>query len=123
MSAEDRARWAKLVDDFQATSLTQKEFAQERGISYSSLRNWIYRIRREARPLGNGTETSGKVSKQEPQKGDLRLIPVEMIASAPYGAAKADAVGELELVLASGSRLRFPAGTDIDYLRALVAVL
>ena len=29
----------------------------------------------------------------------------------------------LELALPSGTRVRFPAGTDLDYLRALAAAL
>ena len=123
MSTEERARWTKVVEDFEASSLTQKEFAQERGISYSTLRNWVYRLRSASRQLGTGIETRGKVSKQGQQKESLRLIPVEVVASAPYGAAKAEGVGVIELVVSSGSRLRFPAGTDIDYLRALAAVL
>jgi transposase-like protein len=28
-----------------------REFASERGISFSNLRNWVYRFRKESRPL------------------------------------------------------------------------
>jgi transposase len=121
--SEERERWTKLVEDFETSGLTQKGFAQERGVSYSTLRNWVYRLRRERGPLGSRIDTRGKVWRQGQQKEGLRFIPVEVVASAPYGAAKAETVGAIELVLSSGSRLRFSAGTEIEYLRALAAVL
>jgi hypothetical protein len=49
MADQDRARWTKLVADYEASELTQREFATERGISFSNLRNWIYRLRKELR--------------------------------------------------------------------------
>jgi hypothetical protein len=48
---QDRKRWTKLVADYEASDLTQREFASERGVSFSNLRNWIYRLRQESRPL------------------------------------------------------------------------
>jgi transposase len=38
---QDRERWTKLIADFETSELTQREFASERGISFSNLRNWI----------------------------------------------------------------------------------
>ncbi len=40
-----------MVADFEAADLSQREFAQERGISLSNLRYWIYKLRKESRPL------------------------------------------------------------------------
>lgn len=37
--------------------------------------------------------------------------------------AQRDADNQLELVLRSGARLRFPVGTDLSYLQALAAAL
>ncbi len=51
MAEQDRARWTKLVADFESSDLTQREFASERGVSFSNLRYWIYRLRKESRPL------------------------------------------------------------------------
>jgi hypothetical protein len=60
-------------------------------------------------------------------QGVSRLVPVQVVASAPKARSRAAAPaagdGLLELVLASGARLRFPAGTDLGYLRALAAAL
>jgi transposase len=51
MREDDRARWTKLVADFESADLSQREFAQERGLPLSNLRYWIYRLRKESRPL------------------------------------------------------------------------
>src|SRR5512138_1981385 len=51
MKDQDRARWTKLVADYEASDLAQRKFASERGVSFSNLRNWIYRLRQESRPL------------------------------------------------------------------------
>jgi hypothetical protein len=84
MTDQDRVRWTKLVADYEASELTQREFATERGISFSNLRNWIYRLRKESRPL---VAEPAKVSGQAPERGAApagsRLLPVRVIASAP----------------------------------------
>ncbi len=71
MNDQDVERWKKLVADFEASDLTQREFASERGLSFSNLRNWIYRLRKESRPL---VEVAPESS---------RLVPVRVVASAP----------------------------------------
>jgi hypothetical protein len=128
MRDDGRARWTKLVADFESADLSQREFAQERGISLSNLRYWIYRLRKESRPLV--TEPDER-SDQAPERAGVaegsRLVPVRVIASAPKArravAEAAASNGLLELALPSGARLRFPAGTDLRYLRALAAAL
>jgi hypothetical protein len=128
MTDQDRTRWTKLVADYEASELTQREFATERGISFSNLRNWIYRLRKESRPL---VAEPAKVSGQAPERGAApgrsRLLPVRVVASAPKARRTASPAvagdGLLELALPSGVRLRFPAGTDLKYLRSLAAAL
>ena len=51
MRDDERARWTKLVADFESADLSQREFAQERGLPLSNLRYWIYRLRKESRSL------------------------------------------------------------------------
>ena len=128
MTDQDRGRWTKLVADFESSDLTQREFASERGVSFSNLRNWIYRLRKESRPL---VPEPAKVSGQAPERGAAvegsRLVPVRVVASAakPRRTTSAAVAGNalLELALPSGARLRFPAGTDPKYLRSLAAAL
>jgi transposase len=42
MTEQEQARWTKLVGDFETSDLTQREFATQRGISFSNLRSWIF---------------------------------------------------------------------------------
>ncbi len=125
MADTDRARWTKLVADFESADLSQREFAQERGLSLSNLRYWIYRLRKESRPLV--TEAPER-SVQAPEHGQAaepsRLLPVRVVRSAaPKARQQDDGAALLELALPSGARLRFPAGTDPAYLRALATAL
>jgi transposase len=127
MAEQDRTRWTKLVADFESSDLTQREFATERGISLSHLRYWIYRLRKESRPL---VAEPAKASDQAPERvaapEGSRLLPVRVVASASKTRTavvlgRADEL--LELTLPSGVCVRFPAGTDLKYLRALAAAL
>ncbi len=124
MTEQDRARWTRLVADFEVSDLSQREFATERGISFSNLRNWLYRLRKESRPL---VPESAKVSGQAPERArarpSSRLLPVRVVASAPKARQRGESDGLLELALPSGARLRFPVGTDPRYLQELAAAL
>jgi transposase len=83
MTEQDRTRWTKLVADFETSDLTQREFATERGISFSNLRNWIYKLRKESRPLvAKPPRVSGQGPEQAPAPEGSRLVPVRVVASA-----------------------------------------
>ena len=127
MTDQGRTRWTKLVADFEISDLTQREFAAERGVSFSNLRNWIYKLRKESRPLlAEPAEVSGQAPERGAAPEGSRLLPVRVVASASKTRTavvlgRADEL--LELALPSGVRVRFPAGTDLKYLRALAAAL
>jgi hypothetical protein len=71
-----KARWSRLVSDWESTDLSQPEFARERGISVHALRYWLYRLRSEAKaPVLTQPQTE-KPSVPLPAKEDLRLLPV-----------------------------------------------
>jgi hypothetical protein len=124
MADQDRAEWTKVVADFETSDFSQREFAKERLLSLSNLRYWIYRLRKESRPLRTEpTERSVKTPERRPAKKGLILKPVRVVGSAPRARQGEDGGGLLELALPSGTRLRFPAGTDLDYLRALATAL
>ena len=128
MRDEDRSRWTRLVADFESADLSQREFAQERGISLSNLRYWIYKLRKESRPLvSQDPERSEQAPEQTTPTAGSRLLPVHVVASAPKARWATAEVGDsnflLELALPSGATLRFPAGIDLAYLRALAASL
>ncbi len=73
MAEQDRTRWTKLVADFETSDLTQREFATERGISLSHLRYWLYRLRKETRPL---VTEAAKSSDQAPRRSPRRRARV-----------------------------------------------
>ena len=128
MADQDRARWVKLVADFETSELTQREFASERGISFSNLRNWLYKLRKETRPLvAEAPEVPRQAPRANAEKKGSRLVLVEVVAPAAKSRTRvlvaAAPESLLELALPSGARLRFPAGTDLAYLRALAAAL
>jgi transposase len=128
MDDQERARWTKLVADYETSELALREFATERGISYSNLRNWIYRLRKESRPLtSEPASASGQAPVRAATPEGSRLLPVRVVGSAakPRRTVVAPGAGDelLELALPSGVRVRFPAGTDLKYLRAIAAAL
>jgi transposase len=121
---QERERWKRLVADFEASDLTQREFASERGISFSNLRNWIYRLRKESRPLVEAAPaSSGQVPARALATRRSRLVPVRVVASAPKARSMETSGPMMELALPSGTVIRFPAGTEPAYVRALISAL
>lgn len=114
MDDQERARWMKLVADFESSDLTQREFASERGVSFSNLRNWLYRLRKESRPLvAEEAMSSGQAPEQAAAREGSRLVPVRVVASARNARRQLIAAGAddlLELALPSGARVRAACG-------------
>ena len=99
----ENPEWLRTAEQFEASGLTQREFAQSRGLRLSTLQSWVYRRRRQ-------------VSTEAPPP--VRLLPVQ-VSPAPLAAE-----GErVEVTTASGLRVRFSPGTDVDYVARLVAAL
>ncbi|NOK01105.1 MULTISPECIES: IS66 family insertion sequence element accessory protein TnpB [Myxococcus] len=97
----EKQEWFRVAEAFEASGLTQKEFASQRGLRLSTLQSWVYRRRRL-----HGSQTVG-----------VRLLPVE-VATGP-----AATESMLEVATASGARVRFEEGTDVVYVARLVAAL
>ena len=99
MFRRGREFWVTTVAEFDRSKLTQETFALRRGIPLTTLRKWIYKLRRE-------------------RKASVSLVPVRVIASTAPTARDADAAG-IEVELRTGVRLRFATSTDVDYVAAL----
>jgi hypothetical protein len=99
----EKPEWQRVAEEFEASGLTQREFAGCRGLRLSTLQSWVYRHRRQGSAVA------------EPP---VRLLPVQ-VSGAPVSSDAAS----LEVALGSGLRVRFPAGTDVDYVAGLVAAL
>ena len=119
MADQDRERWVRVVATFEESGQSQREFAKEQDLSLSNLRYWIYRLRKESRPLV--TEHTERTVNKAEQSERLTLKPVRVVGSVPE--ARREGNGLLELDLPSGTRLRFPPGTDPRYLQTLAAAL
>lgn len=98
----EKPEWLRISEEFEASGLTQREFAGRRGLRLSTLQSWVYRRRRQV---------SAAV---EPP---VRLLPVQ-VSRAPTLATV-----PLEVVLGNGVRVQFSSGTDVDYVARLVAAL
>jgi hypothetical protein len=96
-----REFWVATVAEFEHSELTQESFARQRRIPVTTLRTWIYKLRRE-------------------RKASVSLLPVRVVAStAPAARGPAAASGEVEIELKTGVRLRLSAAVDLDYVVAL----
>jgi hypothetical protein len=119
--ADDKRQfWTNLVADFELSGLSQRAYAEQKQISISNLRYWMYKLRNESRPLA--TEQAESASERRRPRRARRLLAVDVVASAAPKARPTDDV-MLELALPSGLRLRFHAGTDLGYLRQLATAL
>jgi len=97
--------WTKLVAEYEASGLQQKEFCAKHDLSLNTLQYWLYRKSRKSKP------ESGSATK---------FLPVTVVASS---APKARLGEVVELALRSGVVLRFGVGTDSRYLAELAAAL
>lgn len=96
-----REFWVTIIDEFERSELTQERFARQRGLSVTTLRSWIYKLRRE-------------------RNASVSLVPVRVVAStAPAARGPAAAGGEIEIELTTGVRLRLSTAVDLDYVAAL----
>jgi hypothetical protein len=97
-----REFWVATVADCERSELTQEGFAARREIELSTLRSWIYKLRRE-------------------RKASVSLVPVRVIASTAPKARLPEAAStdELTIDLPSGIRLRFSSAVAIEYVAAL----
>ena len=98
----EKPEWLRVAEEFEASGLTQREFAGRRGVRLSTLQSWVYRRRRQESVVA------------EPP---VRLLPVQV------SSASGPATTSLELALPSGVQVRFGPDTDVEYLARLVAAL
>jgi len=98
-----KPEWVRVAEEYEASGLTQREFAARRDMTLSTLQSWVYRRRRQARA---------------PEAHPVRLLPVQVRAAPGVSGSE-----PVELLLAGGERVRFAAGTDVEYVARLVAAL
>ena len=97
---KSRADWEGIVASFEGSGLTVARFCSSRRLKPKALRWWQWKLAREAR-----SATS------------VRLVPVGVVESTVSATRT-----PLELVLGDIA-IRFEAGTEPEYLAALVSAL
>lgn len=95
----DRGFWEEVVRAYETSGASHAAFAQQRGVSVSALRHWLYKLRRE-RSARRATS--------------VRILPIT-VAPAP--------TPELVEVGVDGLIIRFRAGTDAGYIAQVVTAL
>lgn len=93
--------WLTLIEAWQASGLTQKEFCFQHSIAYSGFHYWFKKFR-EDKSVSTPTST---------------FIPVKVTTS---GLTQIPS-SAIELVMPDGRRVNFPQGVEVGFLRALLA--
>jgi len=96
-----RRFWERVVREVERGGASHAEVAARHGVLVSTLRSWVYRLRRERRGAAPA----------------VRMLPVEMTqASEPASAA-------IEIRVVTGDVVAFGSRTDVAYVAKLVAAL
>jgi transposase len=103
---ERRTKMLDLARRWRDSGVSARVFAQEQGVTAWTLYYWRQRLAGRDRP-----------TRRRRRSPRVTLAPVHVVAGAR------DAGGDLEIVLASGDRVRVAAGVSAHTLRQVVAVL
>ena len=108
MQAQEQRRstMLDLARQWRDSGVKARAFAQEHGVTTWTLYYWRKRLARDEQPT-RGRRRARRV----------RLAPVHVVASTEGNR------GDLEVLLASGDRVRVPAGVSADTFRRVVEVL
>ena len=98
-----RAYWTRVVGQFERSGEGQAEFCERRQLGLSSLRHWLYRLRRESR------EGGGKIG--------ARFVPV---VEKPVSPTDGTAVCKLRVVGAEVSFAELPPASYVAELLRLM---
>ena len=93
-------QWEKLVERFEGSGMEQRAFAAKAGVSFSRLKYWLYKIRRE-QAEGGGGEVSFVEVKAEPVRNGA-CIQVDLPSGLRVrfdGSTEAKVVGEVTQAL------------------------
>lgn len=106
----DRAEWEQIIGELESSGERQGEFARKRGLSIYSLRDWLYRIRRERQSARSNTQ--------------LRLLPIHVqpIEASPPAASRQGTGTGIEVWVAEIA-VRAWVGTSPQYLAQVISEL
>lgn len=94
--------WHELIEAWQTSNLTQKEFCAQQFIAYSGFHYWFKKFRE--RKLLHNTSPG--------------FVPVKITSNT---AVENNGSPQIELVLPDGKRVKFYEVIDVEFLRALLS--
>jgi len=101
MPRRTREIWQNLIGQLERSGKSVEEFAAEREIPVGTVRNWIYRLRREK------------------AEGEAAILPVRVISSASPAARRPDdEAATVEVML-----LRFSSSASSEFIADVVSRL
>lgn len=92
--------WRELIEAWQTSALTQKEFCAQQSIAYSGFHYWFKKFR-QAKSLPHARSGFMSVKVTSSGSGNNYSAPIE-------------------LILPDGRRVNFHEGVDAQFLRALL---
>lgn len=93
--------WLVLIETWQRSGLTQKEFCAQQSIAYSGFHYWFKKFR-EDKTLSSPGSGFIPVKVTSPQSKNSLPVPVE-------------------LVMPDGRKVNFPHGVEVGFLKSLLA--
>ena len=102
MQRRNAKAWHELIESWQTSDLTQKQFCAQQSIAYSAFHYWFKKFRAEQElPKTSSGFTTVKIRAKKPVEN--------------YGAVL------VELLLTDGRRVNFYKGIDVHFLRDLLS--
>ena len=110
-ASRSAVEWRGLVQEWERSGKTREAFAASRGLVVGTLGWWIGKIRR----LDQGAARTAAVP------AAAAFLPVRVVSPGATTTTSDDR--DVEVVLASGDRVRVPVGVDAVWAGELVAAL
>jgi hypothetical protein len=102
---KSRAEVSAILKDYQSSGLVQRVFAQEQGVSVSTLQFWLRRERND--PPSSSSRSTGRT-----------LVPVHVVPS-----VRPASLAALRVELKNGRRVEVPSDFPASVLACLVSAL
>ncbi len=110
--AETEKLYRGLLAELDASGLSQREFAEKRGVPAGTLSFWKHELKKR--------DAAAKARKGKKKPSKPKFVPVSVVEAAKPAEPMAKAAEGYEIVLGPDRVLRLPAGFDEGRVAALV---
>ena len=100
------SKWSAIVEEYERSGQSHREFCSRRGLEVASFRGWLYRVRKAQRTVP-----------------EVSLVPVEVTPGPSCPGVERAALSAEVVVAVADLEVRVAVGTDIGYVACLVAEL